>query len=413
MHTVDIKQISVYYWLGFLKKGEIMIKGLTKTSTKRRSILAFTVSGILASGFFSTHVYADSLLAPLIINTGAGASSVPYATGPVSTYLNLKLKGKSPFVKKLGVAIPVDELHYVWIKKGQSVSDLMNLKTPCRMIDNMGYVSANDMVFQDTGLVPALANRVPSGLPIPDMSRPNTYYGGDFVGMLVITDKVNTGKNGSNDSEGDMSGFAYIVDAASGDVVSYKLLNNHHSAAEGDFSGGFISKKSVDFSWLSSRVANKGVVTGWTAMVTGPDMARHTGLFSDAYDATVSFSQKIHPDGTQDSPLINGQSGVFNNDEGFTSANPHFSVTCMGSFTRTNLLGGDPQLLADTANGGWMRMSIAPKIGSNKRASGAIVYRDDVINAGGVHASPQGSHSMIIETSGHLAKGANHANRPY
>ncbi len=367
--------------------------------------------GLLSAGLLAGQASADSLLAPLIINTGAGAASAPYAAGPVSTYLNIKVKGKNPFVR--APKIPLDQLHYVWIKKGQTISDLGNLNKPCKMIDNSGKVTANDMVFQDTGLPPATANRLPSGAIAPDFSMPNSYWGGDFVGMLVVSDVANTGTKGSADPEGDMSGFAYIVDAASGDVVDYKLLNNPHSAGEGDFSTGFIAKKSVDFSWMSSSLANQGVRTGWTAMVTGPHMARHSRAFSDSYDARVTFSQASHLDGTQDSPLINGQSGVFNNDEGFTSANPQFSVTCMGSFTRTVLLGGDPQLLADTANGGWMRMSISPKAGSNKLASGAIVYRDDVINAGGAHASPQGPHSMIVETSGHLASGAHHANRPY
>ncbi len=386
-----------------------MLKRINGFIIKRTSIATALGIGV----FCASTTQADSLLAPLIINTSAGVASAPYAAGPVSTYLNIKAKGKNPFVKQMGATIPLDDLHYVWIKKGQSVADLANLKKTCKMVDNIGQISANDMVFQDTGVPPSIANRLPSGLPTPDFSRPNTYWGGDFVGMLVISDAANAGTNVNSDTEGDMSGFAYIVDAASGDVVDYKLLNNHHGAIEGDFSTGFVSKKSVDFSWMSSSAVQGNVLTGWTAMVTGPDMAKHTGLFTDVYDATVSFSQKIHPDGTQDSPLINGQSGVFNNDEGFTSANPRFSVTCMGAFTRSTLLGADPQLLADTENGGWMRMSIAPIPGSNKRATGAIVYRDDVINAGGAHASPLGYRSMIMETSGHLAKGMNHANRPY
>jgi len=353
---------------------------------------------------------ADSLLAPLIINTSAGAASAPFSAGPVSTYLNIKVKGQNPFV--VFPVIPQDKLHYVWIQKGQSVADLGNLNKPCVMIDDVGYVTANDMVFQDTGLLPALANRLPSGAAIPDLSVPNTYWASDFVGMLVISDMANVGSKGSADSEGNMSGFAYIVDAASGDIISYKLLNNHNSATEGDFSSGFISKKSVDFSWMSSSVANRGVTTGWTAMVTGPHMSQHSGSFTWQYDASVTFSQKTHPDGTQDSPLINGQAGVFDNDEGFTSADPHFSVTCMGVFTRATLLGGNAQLLADTDNGGWMRMAIAPVAGTNHTARGAIVYRDDIIDAGGNHASLQGQHSMLVETSGHLAKGANHPNRP-
>jgi len=385
------------------------------------SVLGVIIVALNSSAAMIETASADSLLAPLIVNTGAGAASAPFAAGPVSTYLNIKVKGQGSF--SAFPVIPQDQLHYVWIKKGSSVGDLGDLNKSCKMIDNSGFVTANDMVFQDTGLPPALANRVPSGTIAPDLSIPNTYYAADFVGMVVVSDMANIGTKGNNDPEGNLSGFAYIVDAASGDIVDYKLLNNHYSAGEGDFSSGFVAKKSVDFAWMSSIAAQRGVSTTWTAMVTGPDMSQHTGLFTDSYDASVLFSQKTHPDGTQDSPLINGQSGVFGNDEVFTSANPKFSVTCMGSFDRAVLLGGDPQLLADTANGGWLRMSIQPtarinpltgeQFPSNHAATGAIVYRDDVINAGGVHATLQGQHSMVIETSGHLVKGANHPNRPY
>jgi len=362
---------------------------------------------------------ADSLLAPLIINTSAGAASAPYAAGPVSTYLNIKVKGANGF-NLLGA--PTDTLHYVWHKKGTRVVDLANLAAPCVMINNNGKVTANDMVFQDTNRTGS--SWYPSGVQAPDRSSPTSYTAGDFVGMVVVSDSANTGTKGSGDPEGNMSGFGYIVDAASGDVVDYKLLNNHHSATDGDFSAGFTSKKVVDFSWMSSTMGvDRGPLTGWTAVVTGPDMSKHVNTFTDQYDATVLFSQTTHADGTQDSPLINGQSGVFNNDEGFTSANPKVKVTCMGSFTRATLLGADPQLLSDTRHGGWLRMSIQPttrtnpltgaQFPANHAATGAVVYRDDVINAGGQHASPLGQHTMQVETSGHLAKGANHANRPY
>jgi len=371
---------------------------------------------LLATTGLALTAQADSLLAPLIIDT-SGAASLPYSAGNVRTFLNIKVKGSQGLSD---AGNPQDHLHYTWIRKGNSVIDLFNPTSPCRMVNNEGRVTANDMVFQQTrgpasrsGLV--VNNVTPDGTPMPasERSRPNTHGNNDFVGMLVVTDLSNESKVGSDAPEGDMSGFAYIVQAGpTGDVVEYKLLNNHHSAEDGDFDAGFGSKKVVDFAWMR----NGNVRTGWTVMVTGPDMSKHAGAFNSSYDATVLLSQKIHADGTQDDPtaISGGAAGVYDNDEGFSSYDPRLPVTCMASFTRASLLGNDPLLMANTANGGWMRMSIQPTqrvnpitgvpFNTNHAATGAIVYRDDVIN---------GHHTMQVETSGHLAIGANHANRPY
>ena len=365
---------------------------------------------------------ADSLLAPLIIDTATPAASAPFGASPIRTYLNIKFKGESQF-NLLGT--PQDKVHYVWIRKGASIAALSNLNQPCTMINNEGHTTRNDMIFQQTRGVAvqggSTANNVlPDGSSMPvaiERSLPNTHGNNDFVGMLVITDEANESKAGSTAPEGDMSGFAYIVNGV-GDVVEYKLLNNHHSAEDGDFDAGFISKKVVDFAWMENGVNPlTGVRTNWIAMVTGSDMAKHAGAFNSSYDATVLFSQKIHPDNSQSDPtkFTNGSAGVFDNDEGFTSYDPGFRVTCMGMFNKKLLLGNDPLLLSITDRGGWMRMSIAPSerianlgagdqfVSTNHSASGAIIYRDDYIN---------GHHVLQVETSGHLAKTASHANRP-
>ena len=377
-----------------------------KNELMKKARLAGAVALAATTLMVGTIAQADSLLAPLIINTGAGANSFPYSAGPVSTYLNVKVKGKGGYS---------NDLHYVWIKKGTAISDLFNLNSPCKMTNNWGKSSKADMVFQDTN---RLGSWLPSGAPAPgEASTPNAYSATDFVGMLVISDVPNVAA-GHNAPEGDMSGFAYIVDESNGDVVEYKLLNNHRSAQEGDFSAGFTSKHVVDLAWMSARPAS-GVRTGWTTMVTGPDMAWHSGAFNSSYDATVLFSQNTRPGESSPLDISGGTSGVYDNDEKLTSGSTPMEVTCMGSFTRSNFL--DPQQLLDTRDGGWIRKSIIPlyertvrlggltqKVKTNKTAKGAMVYRDDVISVNGFRPR----HTMLPETSGHLAKGANHANRP-
>jgi len=365
---------------------------------------------------------ADSLLAPLVIAT----------TGSFETYFSFKVPGGNNTVG----ALNSDTIHYTWIKKGTTLADMTDLTAPCSLTNNSGSTSANDMIFQDSRgnvATPAGAHN--------DASLPNGYNATDFVGMVVITDVKNSVDPAEHPAEGGMSGFAYIVNTLTGDVQDYKLLNNHRSVKDGDFSAGFVAKKSVDLSWMGSNHAGyfvptppavlaafPGVTarTGWTVMVTGPDMARDGGLFGSSYDPSVILSQNTRKvngviDATQDSPQdamlgygVGGAAGkgVMDNDEGFTSGNVSTAVTCMGSFTRANLM--DAQLLADTRFGGWTRLSISTQDGATgvtpHRAAGAMVYRADAF---AIAPHPTPVITMQVETSGHLKKGANHPNRPF
>ena len=367
------------------------------------------------AGISVTTAQADSLLAPLVI-----------ADTVYETYFNFKVPGAT--VGALG-----DVIHYTWIKKGTALGAMANLGTRCTITNNSGRASSNDMIFQDSR-----GNTATPAGPHNDGSLPNGYNATNFVGMAVITDTTNTpAQHSPVPSEGGMSGFAYIVNTVTGDVQDYKLLNNHRSLVDGDFQSGFTSKKSVDLSWMGSfqgaYLLNPGIPgggfftgvtaqTGWSAMVTGPDMAQDGGTFSSVYDVSASFSQNTRTvngvlDATQDSPQMAmagyGTKGVMDNDEGFTSGNVATAVTCMGSFVRANLM--DAQLLADTRYGGWTRLSISPQDGPTgvtpHRASGALVYRADQFIMPQHQAAPV--ITMQPETSGHLLSGKNHPNRPF
>lgn len=368
---------------------------------------------------------ADSLLAPVVIND---------TTAGFQTYFAYKVKGSVGFT-----APSPDRLHYIWIRKGTSILNLYDptgllrdgngdqidyTATPCIMENTFGKTSKNDMIFQQTSTYgPGSLNRYPSRVAVPgDQSVPSAYPG-NFVGMTVISDFSNIDeKRGA--PEGDMSGFAYIVNTNNGDVADYKLLNNHHTAAEGDFSIGFISKTAVDFAWLGTGVPGVApftefqpnrVKTGWTVAVTGPDMAKHSGSYNNIYGLTVLISQDQKPG--EDSPQNTGVgSGGYDNDERPYSGETRQSVTCMAALNVTQL--ASPFHIALSGNGGWIRKSIIPQpdayalANTPKEASGAIVYRSDSIDIDG----PGGlrpDRTMQVETGGHLAPGANHVNRPY
>jgi len=372
------------------------------------------------AGIAVSTAQADSLLAPLVV------ADTNYAT-----YFSFKVPGAT-------AGSMDDTVHYTWIKKGTTLASLGDLPAPCTITNNAGKASKNDMIFQDSR-----GNTATPAGPHNDGSTPNGYNATSFVGMAVITDKTNMPANNGNSvpSEGGMSGFAYIVDTATGDIQDYKLLNNHRSLLDGDFSAGFTANKSVDLSWMGSNQLSYlggtptpaatiaafpgiGAQTGWTAMVTGPDMAQDGGLFSSIYDASVVLSQNTRTangvlDAGQDSPQDAmgpyGTKGVMDNDEGFTSGNVSVAVTCMGVFTRSNMM--DAQLLADTRYGGWTRLSISTQDGatgvSPHRASGAMVYRADRFDVMGAQGVLKTELTMQPETAGHLRKGHNHPNRPF
>ena len=323
----------------------------------KKSAVATAVAGsLMVSGVAS----ADSVLAPLVIGL---------TNGP-QTYFSIKARGNGAVNARMSSS-SLSDLHYVWFKKGAALPSLANLSGKCEVSNNNGRVSPWDMVLQRAVDDDANVNLDPAN----DSSVPNGDSAGDFVGFAVITDNANKDSNPAVKdlaNEGELSGFGYVVDAANSFVLDYKLLNNHRSKVEGDFSAGFISKKSVDFSWMPIDIA----ATEWLTVVTGDDMLKADSGAGE-YDATVKLSQDTLA-GSVSPQLPTGGSGVYNNDEKVTSGGKNLNVTCMGVFGREQLL--NTLQLSDTVNGGWKRMSVSPVSGTNQVASGAIVYKAELID---------------------------------
>ena len=418
---------------------------------------------LATAGITMSTAQADSLLAPLVVDDTSW-----------DTYFAFKMQGASGF-NLLGR--PTDPIHYTWIQKGTQWAHLMvdyvDLgptvadnddvaygPRPCRMYDNWGRGTANDIVFQSArGSTPTfVSNFVVTG---GDRSRPNGYNngaavpaGGNFAGMVVIDDTANTDTagQGSDAPEGNMSGFAYLVNPGQNLMLDYKLLNNHHRAVSGDFSLGFISKHVVDLMWLPDNTffpnvygpipaipapgagtggtLNRSHTTNWYAAVTGPDMAKHTGTYNSTYGLQVVLSSNQRgalnvvnerPTALESAPTT-GFAQAYNNDERALSGDNPLTITCAGMFQRDDFLTG-PQANS-SRNGGWARRSIIPLndafAGANtpKIASGAIVYRGDTfVNIrdidGTSGAGVGGAMTLQVETGGHLNPAANHANRAY
>ncbi|TXI33545.1 MAG: hypothetical protein E6Q58_02600 [Niabella sp.] len=396
-----------------------------KNLFKKGAVATAVAGSLMISGVAS----ADSVLAPLVIGLDNGAQ----------TFFSIKARGTGAVNARM---TGQTDLHYVWFKKGNSLTSLANLSGKCEVSNNNGRVSPWDLVLQR-----AVDNDADVNLDADDASVPNGYSAGDFVGFAVITDNANKNANPAVKdlaNEGELSGFGYVVDAANSFVLDYKLLNNHRSKIEGDFSAGFISKKSVDFSWMPVDIA----ATEWLTVVTGEDMLKADSGAGE-YDATVKFSQDTLA-GSVSPQLPFGGSGVYDNDEKVTSGGKNFNVTCMGVFGREQLL--NTLQLSDTIDGGWKRMSIGAVSGTNQVASGAIVYKAEAIDfstnvraeaaiSKSVFGTGKGSHTNLLntklsdaesynlpapdavpglvisfqpETSGHLSSTPEpHPNRPY
>ncbi|TXH66908.1 MAG: hypothetical protein E6Q83_19325 [Thiothrix sp.] len=348
-----------------------------KNLFKKGAVATAVAGSLMISGVAS----ADSVLAPLVIGVSGGAQ----------TYFSIKARGNG--TANLGGTSGYSansNLHYVWFQKGKSVDDLYNLATPCTVSNNNGKVSPWDMVFQRAvGSAPSNFNLAAGS----DRSQPNGYSAGDFVGFVVITDVANKNANPAVKdlaNEGELSGFGYVVDAGNSFVLDYKLLNNHRSKIEGDFSAGFISKKSIDYSWMPTSLAT----TEWLTVVTGDDMLKaETG--AGKYDATVTISQDTLA-GSVSPRLPMGGSGIYDNDETVISGSTPLKVTCMGAYNRA-AFSNDLQL-SGTHNGGWTRMSVAASSGSTQVASGAITYKAELLNF--ANAAPEALFGVTSFASG-------------
>lgn len=367
-----------------------------KINTK---VLAASVCLACMSGV--TSVQADSLLAPLVISDIANG---------FETTLSYKVRGTG--VADHGWARfganenNISKLHYIWLQKGSTIGAMFNRTSGCNHVDNNGTVSPWDMVSQTVNpALQALAQNPSSdatlgtlagGSPGGSVANPAT----PFYGMAVLDDVASLAANGN--VEGNSSGFAYVINYFTGMMLDYKLVNNHKTAASGDFSAGFTRKTSVDLSW---NPLNRDL-TLWLAVATGPGMTAGTG-----WGGTINISQATNTSlGAQAAPTVphGGSTGVYDNDEVNLSGDTPLSITCMGMFTRGNFMNSTQ--LAGTVNGGWTRKSI---VGSNG-STGGMVYKAELKLIPSL-LTGSAVTAFQSETSGHLSTSGlgPRPNRPY
>lgn len=396
---------------------------------------------------------ADSLLAPLVISdTGSG----------IETYLAMKMRGQGisdQFTADGGKL--TSPIHYYHIQKTQGMSGDPDMNTPvtsvpdlhtyahnggCKVTNTSGHGSSWDMIFQQ---VTSDASTNPSGTNTNVNPADNSVGGGwlrapvagdsAFYGMMIIDDVANlaslTGSNGRRDNEGNFSGFAYVVNNASGLMFDYKLLNNPFTKRTGDFKTNWISKTSIDWMWLpATNTRSPNPIsplfverTSWYTAVTGEGMSLEAEQGNGRWDEQVMFTQSDQKDAENITSLYakNGAdaAGAYNNDEQVLSGVKNYKVKCLGLYDRSDFL--TTQQFIQTANGGWKRSHIVPVSHSgrdNVRTHGAITYRLDDLNGyqtgntpATIGGGPDIGITFQVETSGHLSTSVNksHPNRGY
>ena len=378
---------------------------------------------------------ADSVLAPLVISDSASFTE---------TYFAFKMRGKGiPDAFSATGSNSLDSaIHYYHIRKmddlGAPVVSVKGLYDHasdggCKVTNTSGLGSSWDMIVQRVNQNVGGNTNVLLGdgsLPAGWLRSGGVFDPGPFYGMMVIDDTENlassdlAGDNGRRSgSEGDLSGFAYVVNAATGIMFDYKLLNNPFSKRSGDFKTNWISKTSIDWMWLPAGNTRMPQVTtehtAWYTAVTGVGMTDRAENNGGKWDEEVVFTEVDQADTNSVLGLYekNGvpAPGAYNNDEAVLSGPRPFKVKCLGLYDRTSFL--TPQQVVQSQKGGWKRAHIVPTSVSGTdlvKTFGAITYRMDDVNdmfAG----APDVGITFNVETSGHLSNSKNnqHPNRGY
>lgn len=362
-----------------------------KQKFKLKSMAAAVALSTMAMG----SAKADSLLAPLIISDLVG-------TG-FETIISLKIRGNGVQNNNFATVSPVN---YTYLRKGFNLGHMFNLNRECTHENGPGTMSPWDM---NTHTVEPLVD-VLAKTPGTDQSvafTPASWaFGAPFYGMAVIDDLDSVATTGN--VEGNSSGFGYVINYVTGSMFDYKLLNNHKSTAQGDFSVGFTRKTSVDLSWNPLF----RTPTIWLGVATGDDMTN-----GSAWDGSIRISQdtntalgNITPTvpHAAPGPIPVNKTGVYNNDELNISGDNPVNITCMGLFTYPDFMNAT-QLVNTVFNGGWTRKSI---IGDGVRSTGGMVYKAELHLIPSI-ISNSGVVSFQPETSGHLSAVGPRPNRPY
>jgi hypothetical protein len=317
---------------------------------KKKLVSAAVSAALIGSLGAVQTANADSVLGPLF-NTQDG----------VFTFASI--------ITKQDRSLPPVPTHWIYLYK-----DLNNLTANCQHSDGDGRQTVNDLGTFFLG-----NNFAPGGTVFPDVDNTSTgfYIAPGFTGMFTV----------SNDSvsESSIAGEVLIADVNTGNVLSYRMINDPQETAEANFDdiayGAFASQVVVDGGIPAAPVAlwhrQSALSAEWFVMAPRDDMVDPT---VPNLTLTISFAGNRPAGGAYVWDTGNYRIGFYyDRNENLRSTSKRVTFQCIARLSLDDFI--DPGNLTAAENtGGWAHVEIVakpPEVGEPPyhRDIGLLVYK--------------------------------------
>lgn len=293
----------------------------------KKNLIAASVGAVLAAGSMAASAGT----------TGTSNLLFPYVTTATGSYTFLSVAVQKNTAPAAGASVPV---HFTYSMKATSAAN----SASCNHLDGDATMTTNDLMqFEIQGKVD-MKTQFADTTSTPKL-YPNTAAASNQQGMVIVNNRSgSTYGSGATYLDGILYGEARIISTATGLAAGYSTDDLHTAAgvgpavnfgAAGGPDGGLSTKV---ISWFP----DPAVTTSWFILPLDTEN-------NMAFNGNVAATYQVQ-DATATQTTV-GIGGHYNNNEGFQSSVAKASVTCMGTFSRADLLGSlnSPW----SANGGW------------------------------------------------------------
>jgi hypothetical protein len=289
------------------------------TTSFKKTLIAASVGAVLAAGSF----------AAIAGTPGTTNLLFPFITTENGAFTFISISNQNQ------TTVGPNNLHFTYATKGASAAN----SVACAHLDGDATATANDLMqFEITNKVP-LTGFGGTSVPkfFPSGAAPQR-------GMLIVNNETGSLYGGGTYNSGLLYGEARIINTSSGLAAGYSTDDLHTtSTTNPDFTlaagpdGGSNGNTKV-ISWFPDPT----VTTTFYMLPLGTEQTM-------AFAGNVTATYQAQNSAASQTAL--GVGGHYNNKEGFQSSTATAAVTCLGTFSRADLLG---TLNAPfSANGGW------------------------------------------------------------
>lgn len=293
------------------------------TTSFKKTLIAASVGAVLAAGSFSA------------IAGTAGTTNLlfPFITTEAGAFTFISISNQNAAVT--GAA---NNYHFTYATKAAGAAN----SASCAHLDGDATATANDLMQFEVSNKVAMTQFGGTSAPkfFPSNQAPQRGF------LIVNNDAAANGTyGGGNYNSARLYGEARIINTSTGLAAGYSTDDLHTvAAANPDFTnaagpdGGTAGNNKV-ISWFPDSAAT----TSFYMLPLGTEQSMAFG--------TTSLSATYQAQSSTATSAALGAGGHYNNKEGFQSSIATAPVTCLGTFSRADLLG---TLNAPfSANGGW------------------------------------------------------------